>query len=86
MIMVFNIILNKLDSVPHNGLLMKTIHTLIILTLTWKSAGSTMLIYLATIQSIDIPFMKLLESSVYLYGKDFDILLYQHYCQILNYY
>jgi len=50
----FNVILNKLGLgkslwISDDNLSIP----LIIMTLTWKSAGSTMLIYLATIQSID---------------------------------
>lgn len=50
----FNIILYKLG-LPTSGWISDPNLSIpmIILTLTWKSAGSTMLIYLATIQSID---------------------------------
>src|SRR5690554_361730 len=50
----FNIILQKMGLGSSLWLSNETMTIpLIILTLTWKSAGSTMLIYLATIQSID---------------------------------
>jgi multiple sugar transport system permease protein len=50
----FNIILNKLGLSSSQWIADEKLSIpLIILTLTWKSAGSTMLIYLATIQSID---------------------------------
>ncbi len=50
----FNVILYKLG-LPTSGWISDPDLSipLIIMTLTWKSAGSTMLIYLATIQSID---------------------------------
>lgn len=50
----FNIILSKLG-LPNSEWISNDQLSipLIILTLTWKSAGSTMLIYLATVQSID---------------------------------
>ncbi len=50
----FNIILQKLGLETSNWISEDSLSIpLIILTLTWKSAGATMLIYLATIQSID---------------------------------
>lgn len=50
----FNIILNKMGLQSSAWLSNESMSIpLIILTLTWKSAGSTMLIYLASIQSID---------------------------------
>ncbi|MFA6800611.1 MAG: ABC transporter permease subunit [Acholeplasmataceae bacterium] len=50
----FNIILAKLGLPTSEWISNDSLSIpLIILTLTWKSAGSTMLIYLATIQSVD---------------------------------
>lgn len=50
----FNIILNKMGLQSSGWISNETMSIpLIVLTLTWKSAGSTMLIYLASIQSID---------------------------------
>ncbi|HOI85876.1 MAG TPA: ABC transporter permease subunit [Acholeplasmataceae bacterium] len=50
----FNIILSKLGLPTSHWISNDSLSIpLIIMTLTWKSAGATMLIYLATIQSID---------------------------------